>query len=85
MQVTTERDRSMGRVSVSRHWVRGHSRQAHPEPGKYRVFTEDLEWSCVATAQHVRRQGRQPTWKGLLGSELRGLERHGANLTGKGK
>ena len=55
------------------------------ETGKYRVFTEDLEWSCVATAQHVRRQGRQLNWKGLLGSELRGLERHGANLTGKGK
>lgn len=32
MQVTTERDRSVGRVSVSRDWVRGHSRQAQPEP-----------------------------------------------------
>lgn len=27
----------------------------------------------------------EPNWKGILGSELKGLERHGANLTGKGK
>lgn len=28
---------------------------------------------------------RELNWKGILGSELKGLERHGANLTGKGK
>lgn len=40
----------------------------------------------MATAQHVRREGGgEPNWKGILGSELKGLERHGANLTGKGK
>lgn len=80
----------MGRISMNRHWVRGHSRLGHIvsqsiETGKYKTFTKDWEWSCVAAAQDARGAGREPSWKGIMESELKGLEKQSVKLNSKGK
>lgn len=46
------------------------------ETGKYKVFTKNWEWSCVAAAQGSRRERWEMSWKGIVGSQLKGLERH---------
>lgn len=46
------------------------------EIGKYKVFTKNWVWSCVATTQGARREWWEMSWKGIMGSQPKGLERH---------